>query len=96
MMTPDARSAYRVGYVSGYGFRALRGTGPCRDTHTPWTNFVPAWIDEADGGIDGPFHDLWRDGFNTGQQAAAQPDQPVGRADTTIAPPPQSGGDVAP
>lgn len=57
MTTPDTRTASRVGYLSGHGLRAQRGTGPYQDTHTPWTNFVPAWIDEADAGIHGPFHD---------------------------------------
>jgi len=62
----DINAAYRVGYVAALGLLAAHITEhgtPYADVHTPWTNYVPAWVDEA------KLQDFWRQGWDKGIKA---------------------------
>ncbi|MFC4004941.1 hypothetical protein ACFS2C_23495 [Prauserella oleivorans] len=72
-MSNDRDAAYRIGWVAGYGLGMATQSSdatPYHDMHTPWSNYVPAWIDEADSKHTGeqrkPFEALFRAGFNDG------------------------------
>ena len=71
----DLRAAKRVGYIAGYGLAVVSGlpteTGeatPYQDAgQTPWPNFCPRWIDDADVWTSGtPHMDAFKEAFFEG------------------------------
>ena len=70
----DMEAAYHIGWVSGFGLGAIRtlGVNAPFPTHTPWTNYVPAWVDDADRPKcnGGPHQERFKAGFFDGIKAA--------------------------
>lgn len=74
----EMNTAYRLGWVAGYGTAVVREQGPYGDLRIPWTNYVPAWIDDADNvnrpGWNGKRRHQaeWKRGFDHGKNSAAE------------------------
>lgn len=72
----DTDAAERTGYVAGFGLgalRKLRMPSPSAGMYTPWTNYLPAWVAEADqrsGDPTQPYTTRFRAGFRAGRDAA--------------------------
>jgi hypothetical protein len=73
-MSEQGASAFRVGYVAGYGLGVLGQSGTNEGLHTPWTNYVPAWVDEAQENAE------WKRGWDCGFRYGKVNKPPVRRA----------------
>ena len=60
----DRQGAIRTGYVAGYGLAMLVDKGECANVHTPWSNYVPTWV-EANVDSSG-LVPLFREAFERG------------------------------
>lgn len=70
MTSNDHDAARHVGYCAGLG---LGWVGQSRQAFTPWTNFVPRWVDDSDrawhkatGIDDTPFLRAFKAAFHEG------------------------------
>lgn len=77
----DIDSAFRTGFVAGFGLAACKkadGAFPFSDMHTPWTNYVPAWVDAADVECAAsthrplPYQTAFKMGFDAGMKEASE------------------------